>query len=746
MHNPRRVIALVLSCAVLPVSAPAQDDDVVSAREHFAEVLAAAVTYASDVELIFIDGGDVDESGESHNWTYFFKSPGLDRVLSWQYEHDDGSVRRLTGVRPSFPIALHPDMPAVPDDWIDSGIAIDSADASGGDTIRAANPPDTYHVELFLLPPSDQGRNLLFSEAAWLAVYSGDFGAHQIPILASTGAFLDYSSLTARSTFEDIERIALAKADDVEFIFIRAFEVNPDGTAPRWTYVFRSMNSRMLYSYIADGGRYAESNEPPPGEASLDSGPLPSEWLDSDTALDEAERRGGETFRASYGDWNINVILAVSESGLPEWNVFYNASANSVSYNIDAVPAQMSMIRSAIPPVTERARSEEADAELVYLGGPRVDLDGQGNEWFYFFKSMAGSRLFGLSVRNGHVLNEVMPMEPDVTFNLELPSVPDEFLDTDAAVAIAERMGGADFRAAHPDANIDVALLWLEREYTGEIGVGPRPIYLMTYVSADADTVYAFDAQAGHYDDWNETSARENLAALSEALNSEGLPSDIELMRIVTPEVNPTGTSKYWRYFYQSVSADRRNRVWVLGDHIYVPGGGLAGTWPDRRPLPESWIDSPLAISVIEEMGGRAFREANPVTEVFLELSANADGVYWDAMYGTDSQMESFRIDATDFTVSSEKLYEQVDVSGIAVYPHPFSAFASFRFGLSEPNEVSLVIFDILGRKLLTVAGEWRPAGAHTITVSTAGLAPGLYAYRLTHGSDSWSGQILKSR
>jgi hypothetical protein len=688
--------------------------------------LTAATTFAADVELIFINGGDVDEAGERHNWTYYFKSPGLNRVLAWQYEHDDESVTRLTSVRPDFPIILHPGMPAIPDSWIDSGVAIQTADAHGGADFRAGHSPDRYHVELILLPANDDGTNLLYKEPVWLALYSGDHGVFQAPIHALTGEHLEYPPATVQARFDDVAALAMAKADDVEFIFTRAFGVQPDGTAQRWTYVFRSLSRSRLYTFAVDGGRFGLSNEPPPGEANLNRAVIQENWIDSDVALEEAERLGGEAFRSSHSDWEINVSLHTTDFGLTEWSIYYTSNSGGESFDIDAIPQQPTMARQILSSALVRAQTVESDAELVYIAGPSVDLEGMGNDWILFFKSMSASRLFELRARSGRVLDVVNPINVDATFNLELPPLPGEFLDTDSAVAISERMGGSSFRSTHSDTNIDVTLLWLERGYTGVIGVGPRPIYLMTYWSPTGDQVFAFDAQAGAYEEWEHSSAREHYGAVANSIAERALPSDIQLTRINALGIEPEGTSNHWKYFYRSVSADRRYRIWVLGDHVYVPDG-REGIDPGRQPLPDEWIDSRLAMSVIEEMGGRTFRRDNPGTEIGLELSVTDEGTYWEAMYGTDSAFELFRVDATDQTVGSERMDWPNAGTLVQVYPNPFAGFVWVEFQLEEAGNVSVEVYDVLGRRCLKASRGLMPAGRHKMELATSWLTPGTY-------------------
>lgn len=66
------------------------------------------------------------------------------------------------------------------------------------------------------------------------------------------------------------------------------------------------------------------------------------------------------------------------------------------------------------------------------------------------------------------------------------------------------------------------------------------------------------------------------------------------------------------------------------------------------------------------------------------------------------------------------------------VYPNPAGQQTRVTFDLALHAMVSLEVYDILGRQVLSeVDGEWLNAGAHDITMPTSGLSAGLYLVRL---------------
>jgi hypothetical protein len=68
-------------------------------------------------------------------------------------------------------------------------------------------------------------------------------------------------------------------------------------------------------------------------------------------------------------------------------------------------------------------------------------------------------------------------------------------------------------------------------------------------------------------------------------------------------------------------------------------------------------------------------------------------------------------------------------------YPNPFNSTTAISFQLSAVSVVRLEVFDLLGRKVATLADEVRPAGRYTVRWDAASVASGVYFYRLRGGS-----------
>jgi hypothetical protein len=74
-------------------------------------------------------------------------------------------------------------------------------------------------------------------------------------------------------------------------------------------------------------------------------------------------------------------------------------------------------------------------------------------------------------------------------------------------------------------------------------------------------------------------------------------------------------------------------------------------------------------------------------------------------------------------------------------YPNPFNPSTVIRYQLAADSRVSLSVFDVLGRKVATLADEMQTAGTHTVNFDGRRISSGLYFCRMQAVSSA--GQLL---
>ena len=67
-------------------------------------------------------------------------------------------------------------------------------------------------------------------------------------------------------------------------------------------------------------------------------------------------------------------------------------------------------------------------------------------------------------------------------------------------------------------------------------------------------------------------------------------------------------------------------------------------------------------------------------------------------------------------------------------YPNPFNPVTNLEFGISNLEFVTLKIYDVLGRELVTLVNEIKEPGYHKLKFDAGNLASGVYFYRMEAG------------
>jgi hypothetical protein len=85
--------------------------------------------------------------------------------------------------------------------------------------------------------------------------------------------------------------------------------------------------------------------------------------------------------------------------------------------------------------------------------------------------------------------------------------------------------------------------------------------------------------------------------------------------------------------------------------------------------------------------------------------------------------------------------------SGIeSCYPNPFNAMITIRYALSERTDVTIRIYNILGRRVTTICDGIKKAGEHSVTWNASDFPSGVYFARLEAGEDYNSVKIVLLR
>jgi len=70
-------------------------------------------------------------------------------------------------------------------------------------------------------------------------------------------------------------------------------------------------------------------------------------------------------------------------------------------------------------------------------------------------------------------------------------------------------------------------------------------------------------------------------------------------------------------------------------------------------------------------------------------------------------------------------------------YPNPFNPVTQIKYQLPTASNVKITVFDILGKNVMTLVNETKPAGYHFVEINGSELASGVYFYKIDAGTFS---------
>jgi hypothetical protein len=180
----------------------------------------------------------------------------------------------------------------------------------------------------------------------------------------------------------------------------------------------------------------------------------------------------------------------------------------------------------------------------------------------------------------------------------------------------------------------------------------------------------------------------------------------------------------------------------IVGNEITVTSPNGGELWLKGNPYFITWDDNLAGNVEIQLIKGDTF-------DSFIETSEPSDGTYtWTIPEsiepGTDYKVRivSFEnsniLDESDdsFTINNTTRVEEL-FSGIPEtyelmqnFPNPFNPSTTIYYGLPEPGEVELVIYDVIGNEVQRII-EDKPAGYHKYLFNAGNYKSGVYIYRI---------------
>ena len=204
-----------------------------------------------------------------------------------------------------------------------------------------------------------------------------------------------------------------------------------------------------------------------------------------------------------------------------------------------------------------------------------------------------------------------------------------------------------------------------------------------------------------------------------------------------TPEAGPTGSPIATRQYLlrdviadESINAQREPTVHVFDEPVPVPASFFVSVEFDAYD--NTGIDN-AAIMATDPLGSRVPEvwemwsdgSWHNLSDAWFSEAAGSPGnngwhMWMEAVLGSS-------VDATD-----DKPDIAVETVLAQNYPNPFNPETRILFTLADADEVSLVVYDLMGRQVVRLVDARRlESGSHELSFDGSALSSGVYFYRL---------------
>ncbi len=159
-----------------------------------------------------------------------------------------------------------------------------------------------------------------------------------------------------------------------------------------------------------------------------------------------------------------------------------------------------------------------------------------------------------------------------------------------------------------------------------------------------------------------------------------------------------------------------------------------------------------LRSTFVATVTGFPLPPSTTVTYLFLDANANALATIQDAPtlpVGIPGVASGMSVSYSTFTPLSVHELGGEKPAAFALeqnYPNPFNPSTLIRYSLPSTEQVSLKVFDMLGREVAVLVNARQAAGRYEVSFNAMNLPSGLYFYRLQAGSYSETRKMMLIR
>lgn len=136
-----------------------------------------------------------------------------------------------------------------------------------------------------------------------------------------------------------------------------------------------------------------------------------------------------------------------------------------------------------------------------------------------------------------------------------------------------------------------------------------------------------------------------------------------------------------------------------------------------------------------------AFLAFDPLSLDAAPWSANK--YIWYGIESSAPQVQALRWFGVTTGVKDEVVSTPNKYNLAQNYPNPFNPSTLISYSLAERSNVSIKIFDMLGREVASLVNEVKNAGNHEVSFNASNLSSGMYVYTITAGNFTTSKKMM---
>ncbi len=173
---------------------------------------------------------------------------------------------------------------------------------------------------------------------------------------------------------------------------------------------------------------------------------------------------------------------------------------------------------------------------------------------------------------------------------------------------------------------------------------------------------------------------------------------------------------------------------------VSIPGdASVTVLWVSASEYNNAWFeivrDSTTTVATIVGGGYRNIEGSY----CFTDNSVQNGTTYCYTLCGVegdgDRQCFDIEVCATPYSVSAPEHDSPIPVTcSLSSFPNPFNPATTISFSLPRTSDVSLAVYDVTGRKVVTLINQTMSAGEHHVAFDGSALPSGLYFARLSAG------------